>query len=443
MKNLFFLSLFFLFSCANQNQLPTEKQSKATTDVAIEQQLKVNDKAKENAPYVLLISLDGYRHDYTQMYKPKNISTFVKKGSSAKSLMPSYPTKTFPNHYSIVTGLYPDNHGIVANKFYAPDLDLDYSLKDKTAVTNKDFYQGQPIWNTASKNGLLSATLFWPGSEADINGRLPDYYRPYDHGLSMEKRVETVINWIKLPKQNRPHLMTMYYHHIDSAGHKYGPNSVEVQDAITAVDKSLGSLFKQISQLDQPINIILVSDHGMTETSGNKVIYLSDLFTTEHERALLSKFKIIGAGPIMHFYYNAKGKDKAADSKALVTLLNKQSNHHHAFLRGSLPQRLNFNKNPRMGEIVIKAQVGWSVMENKPLELNHNAIGGNHGYSQFDGQDMHGIFYAQGPNIIPEKRVDTISNVNIYPFITTLLGINIDHKIDGDSKYLAPLYKHN
>lgn len=438
MKKIFLFILLFTVSCSQQSKL-----SKLTNDITVEKNLKTNNKNKENAPYVLLISLDGYRHDYTRMYNPKVISNFLKQGSSTRSLMPSYPTKTFPNHYSIVTGLYPDNHGIVSNYFHAPDLKKDYSLKNRSAVTNKDFYKGSPIWNTASKNGLLSATLFWPGSEADINGKFPDYYRVYDHSLSMKKRVDTIINWMKLPKENRPHFMTMYYHHIDSAGHMYGPNSVEVKDAITSVDESLGSLFQQIRQTGLPVNIILVSDHGMTEISSKKTIYLSEILKSKHEKDLLNRFMVVGGGPIMHFYYKDEYKNKTTDSRTLSGLLNKRPLNHRAFIRGSLPKKLNFNKNIRMGEVVIKVNMGWSIKENTPLIPEHDSTGGNHGYSQFEGQDMHGILYAKGPNIIAKKRLKTVRNIHIYPFLTKLLGISFNHRIDGDLMYLAPLYKSN
>jgi len=403
----------------------------------VEKKLATNSQKHIDAPYVLLISIDGYRHDYTKMYRPKHIGQFVEQGSSLKSLMASYPTKTFPNHYSIVTGLYPEKHGIVANHFYDPVKKQKYSLRDRNSVTDGTFYKGVPLWNLAVKNEMVSATYFWPGSEAPIGGTFPSYYRIYDHGAPHKDRINTVTEWFKLPKKNRPHFATLYFHDVDSAGHKYGPNSTQVHEAIKKVDASIGELIKNLEDLKLPLNIIIVSDHGMTAVDPKKAIHIDKLMKSKKDKKLFSYFKIIGKGPIMHFYYEGPKEFKKSAVKTVVKRINKKSTHHKAYKRNKIPKKFNFRNNPRIGDFIVTAKMGWSVGLSNKLKVK----GGTHGYDQFQGMDMHGIFYAKGPQIKKGVRLGTQRNIHIYPFIANLLNLSFDHEIDGKIKVLAPLKK--
>ncbi len=423
MRFSFLILSLFLLSCQHHTE--------------VEKNLARNHKKHLKSPYVLLISIDGYRHDYTNLYAPKAISKLMNSGSSLKSLMASYPTKTFPNHYSIVTGLYPENHGIVANHFYDPVINRSYSLRDRDSVTDGSFYNGTPLWNLAVNNEMVSATYFWPGSEAAIGGTYPSYYRIYNHHTPHQKRIDTVVDWFKLPEENRPHFATLYFHDVDSAGHKYGPNSKEVKSAIEKVDKSLEQLFSRIHKLNLDVNIILVSDHGMTALDSKKVVHIDKLIKSKKELSYFSDFKIVGKGPIMHFYFQGKSKNKRKAINSLVKRINKGAKFHKAYKRSKIPKRLNFRKSPRIGDFIIKAKMGWSI----GLSKNLKAKGGNHGYDQFEGMDMHGIFYANGPQIKSNIRLGTKRNIHIYPFIANLLQLKFDYKIDGNIKELAPLIK--
>jgi alkaline phosphatase D len=403
----------------------------------IENKLSKNHEKHLNSPYVLLISLDGYRHDYTKMYKPKNITKFLNEGSSLTSLIPSYPTKTFPNHYTIVTGLYPENHGIVANSFHDPIKNRNYSLRDRKAVTDGSYYNGVPLWNLARQNEMVSATYFWPGSEANIGGVYPSYYRVYEHNTPHKKRIDTVIEWLKLPVQNRPHFTTLYFHDVDSAGHKYGPRSKQVKAAINKVDESLGQLFSQLEKLNIDLNIVLVSDHGMTALDNKKVIHIDKLLKTKEEIMDFSNFKIVGKGPIMHLYYQGPSSRKSKAITSLVKRINKGAKQHMAYSRNAIPKKYNFRKSSRIGDFIIKAKMGWSVGLSKSLKIKL----GTHGYDQFEGKDMHGIFYAKGPQIKKGMELATKRNIHIYPFIAKILNLNYTHKIDGHFNKLAPLLK--
>ena len=233
-------------------------------------QIKENHPRFDQAPYVLLISIDGYRHDYNELYKPPNLTKFAKEGVSAKSLIPGFPSKTFPSHLSQVTGLYPGRHGIVDNAFYAPELNKNYNYKDRSTVIDGQFYSGVPLWSLASQHQMVSGVYFWPGSEAPINGHFPSHYVPYEHSTPHMDRINKVMEWIKLPLRERPHFLSLYFSDVDSAGHRYGPRSEEVRQAVLKVDQSLGYLFQQLRPLGLDINIVITSDHGMAALDESK-----------------------------------------------------------------------------------------------------------------------------------------------------------------------------
>lgn len=389
-----------------------------------------NSKISEKSPYVLLISIDGYRWDYTKKYSPKFITKFMNAGSSVKSLRPSFPTKTFPNHLSIVTGRYPMNHGIVGNSFYAPDIDRSYSLRDRGAIEDSRFYTAKPLWVLAEEQGMKAATYFWPGSEAKIDNYYPSYYLKYNHGTPHQERINTVLSWFKLPKEKRPHFTTLYFHDVDSAGHRYGPNSPETKAAVHKVDNSLRKLITELNKLKLPINIVIVSDHGMAELDEDKVELIGK---SNKVKKNLENFKIVGKGPLVHFYRTNKSFKFVTKT---MNLINKEANHYKCYKKNQTPKKLNFRKNSRIGNFVCIADKGWSISHKKK-----SIPKGNHGWSQFDGDDMHSILYAKGPNFKKSFKHGTVNNVDIYPMIAKILGLKINHKVDGKLKNIIPLLK--
>lgn len=389
-----------------------------------------NSEASINKPYVLLISIDGYRWDYTEKYAPKFLTEFKNSGASVKSLRPSYPTKTFPNHLSLATGSYPVNHGIVGNSFYAPTMREEYSLRKREAVTDPRFYLAKPIWVLAEEQSLRTATYFWPGSEAKINGIFPSYYLTYNHNTPHEDRINTVLEWYKLPIEKRPHLATLYFSDVDSAGHKYGPNSKEVKEAILKVDQSIQKLNKELEKLNLPINIIIVSDHGMTEVDSDKFEFIA---SNELKEEIELSYKVIGKGPIVHFY---KNDNPQTNTNSLLERINKDAKNFKCYDSSRTPKKLNFRASDRIGDFVCMANKEWSI----GLSKGHLPKG-NHGWSQFEGMDMHAILYAKGPNFKESFKINTINNIDIYPMIAKILGLKINHKIDGTIKYSKDLLK--
>ncbi|CBW27689.1 putative phosphodiesterase-nucleotide pyrophosphatase [Halobacteriovorax marinus SJ] len=418
MKNLIFLFIIAsLYSCSTTKNYHVSNESK-------------NSKESLNAPYVLLISLDGYRWDYTDKYKPKFLSNFKKSGASVKSLRPSFPTKTFPNHLSLATGMYPMNHGIVGNSFYAPTMRESYSLRNREAVTDPRFYLSKPIWVLAEEQSLKSATYFWPGSEAKIDGKFPSYYLTYNHSAPHADRIKTIIEWFKLPESIRPHLVTLYFSDVDSAGHKFGPNSPEVKSAIEKVDHSLNTLNQELKRLKLPINIIIVSDHGMDDVSEEKVELIA---SGELREDIELSFKIVGSGPLIHFYSN---DNPLISSEATLERINKNAKNFKCYDKDSTPRKLNFRENDRIGDIVCIAKEGWSIgiKEGKLPK-------GNHGWSQFEGMNMHSILYADGPDFKKNTEIGTVNNIDLYPLIAKILNLKIEHKIDGSIDKIKELLK--
>ena len=246
----------------------------------------------ENDQYVLLISMDGFRSDYLDMTDTPNFDNMAKNGIRSDGLKPVFISKTFPNHYSIATGMYAESHGVIANSFFASDLDKYYSIRDRKSVENGDFYGGEPIWVTAEKQGVKTASYFWVGTEAAIAGVHPSIWKRYDQKVPFEDRIDSVMTWFSLPISHRPRLIMLYFHEPDWTGHEYGPSSDENVDQIQKMDDIMGTIIEKAEKLSiaDKLNVLVVSDHGMTEVHPEQIIDLS-AYTD------LSDVTTAGAGP--------------------------------------------------------------------------------------------------------------------------------------------------
>ncbi|MGL5111933.1 MAG: ectonucleotide pyrophosphatase/phosphodiesterase, partial [Flavobacterium sp.] len=346
-------------------------------------------------PYVILVSLDGFRWDYPKYFDTPNLDFIEKFGVKAKSMQPSYPTKTFPNHYSIATGLYPDHHGIVNNNFYDPATQKVFTL-NTAAKRDAQFYGGNPIWNLAEEQGVKSACFYWPGS--DTGSKSPSFYKIYDDTVPYESRIDTVVDWLNLPETERPHLITLYFDQPDETGHNYGPFSEENKIMVSKVDAVIGQLMQKLDALpiSKEINLIVVSDHGMAALSNDKKVVILDYLKPEW----YGYAAVIN--PIMSIEAKAGCKDSIAAALAKVP-------HVKWYPSNKLPERLHFGANPRVLDFVIEADKGYSLV-NKP---DQKIKGGTHGYDNND-QDMQAIFYAKGPNFKIGKKVKAFRNVSVY-----------------------------
>ncbi|MFH6964063.1 ectonucleotide pyrophosphatase/phosphodiesterase [Flavobacterium plurextorum] len=361
--------------------------------------------------YVVLVSMDGFRWDYAKHFKLQNLKQIAAEGVHAKSMKPSYPSKTFPNHYSIVTGLYPDHHGIINNVFYDAALNESFSLSSD-AKSDSRYYGGNPIWNLAEQQGVKTASFFWPGS--DIDKRNPSYFKKYDGKIPYGARIDTVMKWLQLPEKQRPHLVTLYFDEPDHTGHNFGPSSAETKKAVIKMDSIMGAISRRLDQLEigKKINLIIVSDHGMASISNDKKVAVLDYLKPEW----LGYKAVIN--PIMSLQAKAGCQDSIA--KAL-----KKVPHIKFWKSTEVPKRLHYGTNPRVHDFVIEAKKGYSLVNKE----SQNIKGGTHGYDNNE-KDMHAIFYAKGPAFKIDKTVKTFQNVSVYPLIAHILGLQIG-EIDG------------
>ncbi|KAJ3029283.1 UNVERIFIED_CONTAM: hypothetical protein HDU68_012600 [Siphonaria sp. JEL0065] len=364
-----------------------------------------------NQPIIILVSLDGLREDYLSRGLTPNLAALAASGISASFLVPSFPSLTFPNHYSIVTGLYPESHGIVANVFYDSVLNDTFVYVDSKKNQDAKWWGGEPLWVTSVKNGLKSATMMWPGSEAPIHGTRPTYYQPYNGSLSNSDRVNQVISWLSLPLDSRPAFLTLYISDIDTAGHKYGPTSPQVNAALKSVDKNIGALVEGVLKAQNvdslqasKVNIIVVSDHGMAP--GNTVenfIYLDDILDP-------STFSIINN--VVCFIYP---KDPKYTASILSTLkkASAKSTHWQVWARNEIPPAFHFSthSSSRIGPIVALPNQGYALALRSQISAKLNSsqpvtLGGMHGYNN-SNVDMRAIFVAAGPAFKSSERVFT------------------------------------
>jgi len=388
--------------------------------------------AGQEKPYVLVISFDGFRWDYALRGITPNLDKIAQQGVKALTLQPSFPSKTFPNHYSIVTGLYPQNHGLIDNRFQNPFSGDVYRLGDTLAVRDDRWYHGESIWATARRQGIKTASFFWPGSETRLEYRHPTYFKRYDGSVSHEDRIKGVIDWLQLAEADRPQFILMYFSDTDDIGHKYGPESAEINEAVQLLDKRLGELMDQLQQINmlQRIHIIVISDHGMTVLDNQRVILLSDIFGKEVPQFFIS-------APMIQFHSN-----DPIEATFVYNRLKENERGYRAYYREEFPEYFHYAKNPFVGNVIAIADLGYSFFrDQKTFErMNSGYRGGDHGYDNF-ALDMHGIFVAMGPEFRENYATGTILNIDLYPLICKLLGIIPNQMIDGKLERVEYLLK--
>jgi len=362
---------------------------------------------------VVLISLDGFRADYLDRPEAVRMRALAAQGVRAEHLIGAFPTKTFPNHYTIVTGLYPGEHGIVANVVRDEQLGM-FSNRDTLAQWEPRWWGGEPIWVTAERQGLRAASLSWPGSEAPIGGKRQTWWQRYDHEMPRDVRVRKILAWLAMPVDSAPAFITGYFHEMDDAGHNYGPNSPEVTLALVQIDSVVGALVDGIAALglSDRVNLILVSDHGMAATSPDRVIVIDEL-------ADLRDVEIVDLNPV------AAIAPRPADVERVYRDLVGAHPHLRVFRKGELPAAWHFNTHPRITPIVAVADEGWVIA--RPSQVARWRTqgwrgGGTHGYPP-EAPSMGALFLAAGPGIARGRVVPPFENVHIYSLMAHLLGV--------------------
>ena len=390
---------------------------------------RTNSPEQQQKPYVILISADGFRWDYAQKYHAEHLLALAKSGVQAESMLPSYPSVTFPNHYSIVTGLYPSHEGLVNNSFYDADTKSFFSYKGKTGTDAIWYKGGTPIWVLAEQQKMLSASFYWVGSEAEVQGVRPTYYYKYNEKIEMHNRIQTVVNWLDMPADKRPHIITFYFPQVDHEGHKHGPDSREVADAVHLIDSSVYELTKAVKTTGLNVNYVFVSDHGMTKADTEHPIETPAGIDT-------SKFIVSGDGLLVELY----AKDPKYIQTTYDELLKNKTADYAVYLKTNVPEKLHYGAKDdwhnRIGDILLIPN--WP----KVFDLYHRKMDpGWHGYDPTVVKDMHATFYAWGPAFKSDLIIPAFNNVDIFPMINQILGLTYTNKVDGTKKLADEILK--
>lgn len=411
MKKLVLFSFFFACSMAAIAQDTTQQIIAGRT----------NSAEQQDKPYVILISADGFRYDYAEKYNAAHLLAFAREGVKASSMIPSFPSVTYPNHYAMATGMYPAHHGIVQNIFYDRDRKVYYNSSNKSATQDGTWYGGTPLWVLAEQQHMLAANFYWVGSDAAIKGTYATYYYKHNNKIPINSRIQTVVNWLKLPAGQRPHLITFYLPQVDDEGHKYGPDSPEVGKSVQFIDSAVYELTKAVNTTGLKVNYIFVSDHGMSEPG------------TQHPLATpaaLDTSKFIISGDRMVVELVAKNP---ADIQPTYEGLKKEAGDYDVFLRDNIPAHLHSATSDdwhnRIGDIVLITHYPRMFnIYNKKLDK------GQHGFDPAKVKEVHAIFYAWGPAFKQHTQVAPFPNVDIYPLVTQILGLTYTDKIDGSNE---------
>jgi predicted AlkP superfamily pyrophosphatase or phosphodiesterase len=361
-------------------------------------------------PAVLLVSIDGFRADYLDRFPTPNLHRLAASGVRARWLVPAFPSITFPNHYTIVTGLYPAHHGIVANAFLDPTDSARFRYSDPRSSTASRWWGGEPLWVTAVKQGRRAASFFWPGSEAEIGGVRPTIFKPYDDHFPNAARVDTVLSWLALPDSLRPAFITLYFSIVDHYGHGNGPDSPQLAAAVDTVDGVIGRLLDGLQRqgIASMVNVIVVSDHGMAGTSDERRVVLDDYVDRNAVDAT-------SLGPFIALRARGIGAD------SIVRGLSRAP-HLHVYLRDQTPERWHYRDNPRIGDVTGVADAGWVLTSRAALATGRSELPGNHGFDNADST-MRAFFIASGPGFRRGAVVEPFQNIHVYDLVCRLLGL--------------------
>jgi predicted AlkP superfamily pyrophosphatase or phosphodiesterase len=387
---------------------------------------------KDLKPTVILISLDGFRYDYLEKFNPPTLNKLAKEGVRAKWLIPSFPTKTFPNHYTIATGLYPAHHGIVENNVY--DFGTVFSMSKRAEVQNPRWWLGEPIWVTAEKQGQIAASYFFVGTETMIKDEQPTFWRAWNGTVPAEMRVDKVLGWLDLPAEKRPTMITLYFSDVDDAGHAFSPDGEETKYAVWNVDRYVERLTSGLKarKIDKKVNVIIVSDHGMTPVNLRQTTFLDDYF----DFGLADK--ILWTNEIVQIFPNPGKTDE---------IFSKINNLKHAacWKKADIPDRLKYKDGPRVAPIICSSEEGWMTTSRKRYEEWMEGVDdpdkprGGHGYDN-RYQSMQATFIAHGEAFKRGYTAEPFENIHIYSLMCRILGLT-PAKNDGNFDAVRDMLK--
>lgn len=373
---------------------------------------------------LLLVSLDGVHPDYLGRGDTPHLDRLAREGVRAEWMNPSYPSLTFPNHYTLVTGLRPDHHGVVHNTMWDDALGR-FWLSNRDAVGDGRWWGGEPVWVTAERAGLATATLSWPGSEAPVQDVRPARWHLFDAERPLDERVDTVAGWLTEPAATRPRFATLYFEHPDGAAHAHGPRSEELREAMRNVDAAIGRLLDKLERagVRDDTDIIVVSDHGMAEVPEGQVVATEDMVGTDVAMLVMAG-QVIGFNPLA-------GREADAER----ALLGRHA-HHACWRKAELPARWHYGTHPRVPAIVCQMDKGWDALPREFIARRPAGTRGSHGYDPAE-PEMRAVFIANGPSFRQGATLPAFDNVDVYPLLMRLLGVEPAAN-DGSVEPLLP-----
>ncbi len=381
------------------------------------------------SPPVILVSIDGFRADYLDLGVTPELSRLAALGAQG-AIRPSFPSKTYPNHYTLVTGLRPDHHGIVDNNMRDPQIPgVTFTLSNRDAVTDRRWWDdGEPIWVTAQKAGLVTGVMFWPGSEAPVHGAHPTFWKTYSAAITPAARVDQVLAWLELPPSSRPRFLALYFDAVDTAGHHHGPGSEQLKAALRETDAAIARLTQELSARGQDANLVIVADHGMADISPDRVIRLDQIVPPEAGQPLT-----MGA---FLTYYPAAGHETQAHAALL-----RPHDHMTCWAKGKIPPAYHFGDHRRVAPILCLPQTGWEIAT--AASLKHRPIkGGDHGFDPY-APEMRALFLGVGPAFRKGVKTPLTDNVDVYPLLARLLGVQPRPNDGGPTLLEAALVSRN
>lgn len=392
----------------------------------------INAPEQRDKPTVVLISIDGFRWDYQANYDTPSLDRIAGGGIRAERMLPVFPTLTFPNHYSIATGLYPGKHRLIGNRFPNQDRSAMYDLAIRETVQDGSWYGGEPVWVAAEKAGMVTAAYYFVGTEAPIGGVAMSHWHTFDASVPGMDRVAQALDWLSMPDETRPHLVTLYFEDVDDATHRFGPGSAESGAAVARVDAYLAALLDGIGKLPQAdeVYVVVVSDHGQAAylpDAGAFVIddavSLEGLITIDHGSAA--------------FIYLPVPDWRLAES--IRDAVNESWGHGKAMLRNETPAAWQVTAEGGFADVIVQADPGYAVFSSR--QAARHVSEGDHGWAP-EAEDMHGVFLAAGRRLPKGEVIPQIRAIDVYPLLMAILGLEITTPIDGDSALLPALLEN-
>jgi predicted AlkP superfamily pyrophosphatase or phosphodiesterase len=365
--------------------------------------------APNRAPILVLVSFDGWRWDYTDRLPATNLRALASRGVRARALIPSFPVLTFPNHHTIVTGLYPEHHGVVGNRMTDGSIAERFTQSSETAKEAR-WWGGEPVWVTAIRQGLRAFTMFWPGTEAPIAGVRPTEWRPYDKTVPNAERVTQALTGLALSDAERPSFVSLYFEEVDTAGHDFGIGSRELTAAARHLDQALGQLVAGIRRLGlaDRTTIVVVSDHGMTRLSRQRIIFLDDLIDP-------------AAVDVTEWGATLSLTPRDGDVEAAYRRLRGKHPRLAIYKRDEVPPHWHYRSHARIPPIIGVPDAGWSVTTRRRL-AETGLSAGAHGYDTRTPA-MGALFVAAGPALRRGLVVAPFENVHVYNLLCAILKL--------------------